>query len=469
MDKMEETIKTKPKENKMGVMPVGRLLFNVSLPLIFSMLVQALYNVVDSIFVGMVSPGAFKAVSLAFPVQSLIIAVSVGTGVGLNSLLSRRLGEKRNAEAGSAAMNGLFLAICSWGAFALFGLFGSRWFISLFESDPAVIEMGAQYLYIVTVFSIGCFVEIACERIIQSTGNTMYNLLMQGTGAVINILLDPIFIFGFFGLPAMGVAGAAIATVSGQLIAMGIGLWLNFKKNKEIKLTLRGFRPSGRLIKEIYVVGAPSIVMQSIMGVMTMGLNKVLGPFSDHAVSVINAYFKLNSFIFMPLFGLTNGMVPIVAYNYGARNKDRMLKTYRIALLTSTGIMGAGTLLFQLAPSWLLEIFSAPADMLAVGVPALRIISLSFMISGLAIVTSTLFQAVGNGMYSLILSVVRQLIVILPASWALAFFFGINTAWWAFVLSELVALVLCLPMYRRIKRRLIDPLPDAEEIKNRRE
>ncbi|MDO5602693.1 MAG: MATE family efflux transporter [Oscillospiraceae bacterium] len=452
------------KENKMGVMPVGKLLFNVSLPLMFSMLVQALYNVVDSIFVGMVSPAAFKAVSLAFPVQSLIIAVSVGTGVGLNSLLSRRLGEKKNEEASRAAVNGLFLAVCSWAVFALFGAFGSGWYIGLFDKDPAVLEMGTQYLFIVTVFSIGCFVEIACERIMQSTGNTMYNLLMQGTGAVINIILDPILIFGLFGLPKMGVAGAAAATVTGQLIAMVLGLWLNLRKNKEITLKLRGFRPSGRLIKEIYIVGAPSIVMQSIMGIMTMGLNKVLGPFSEHAVSVINAYFKLNSFIFMPLFGLTNGMVPIIAYNYGARRKHRMLKTYRIAMVTSVGMMAAGTLLFQLAPSWLLEIFSAPADMLAVGVPALRIISLSFIVSGLAIVTSTLFQAVGNGTFSLIISVVRQLVVILPVSFVLACLFGINAAWWAFVVSELVALALCLPMYRSIKKRLIDPLPDEPVV-----
>ena len=322
---MEEnrTMETR-KENKMGVMPVGKLLINVSLPMMISMFVQALYNVVDSIFVAQVGDSALAAVSLAFPVQMLMVAVSVGTGVGINSLLSRRLGEKRFDDANKAATNGVFLCVASSVVFALFGLFFATPFFRAFTADETIVQMGVQYLSICTIFSLGVFVQVAMERILQATGVTIYNMLMQGAGAITNIILDPILIFGWFGLPAMGVAGAAIATVIGQFVAMGLGILFNIKKNHEVSMSFKGFKPDGRIIGEIYKVGVPSIIMQAIGSVMNIGMNKILIMFNATAVNVFGVYFKLQSFIFMPVFGLTNGMIPIVGYNYGARKKERI-------------------------------------------------------------------------------------------------------------------------------------------------
>ena len=394
------------RENKMGVQPVGKLLISMSLPVMVSMLVQALYNIVDSIFVAQLSENALRAVSLAFPVQNLIIAVGVGTGVGINSLVSRRLGERRFEEANKAAENGVFLGVCSWLVFAVLGLLFSRPFFQLFTTNQEVIQMGVDYLVVCTVFSFGSFLQLVTERILQATGITIYNMITQGTGAIINIIFDPIFIFGYFGVPAMGVKGAAIATVMGQIVAMILGFVFNYYKNVEVRMNFRGFRPDGRIIRDIYRVGLPSIVMQSIATPMTMGINKILTGLNEVAVSVFGVYFKLQSFVFMPVFGLTNGMVPIVAYNYGARHRDRILGTIRHALCYSVGIMVVGILVFQLVPDRLLLLFDSSEDqqLLTLGIPALRIISISFPLAGVGIIFSSVFQAVGNGVLSLIMS-----------------------------------------------------------------
>lgn len=448
----------KRQENKMGVMPVNRLLVSMSLPIMVSMLMQALYNVVDSIFVARYSANALAAVSLAFPVQSLMISFAVGTGVGINSLLSRRLGEKRFEEANACAVNGIFLAGCTWVGFALLGGLFSRAFMQAFTQDPEIVTMGTQYLMICTLLSLGVFMQLAAERIMQATGQTVYHMVIQGVGALINIVLDPILIFGLFGLPAMGVAGAAVATVAGQLIAMALGLYLCAVKNREVSISFKGFRPDGAIIREIYRVGAPSIVMQSILSVLTVGLNKILILYSAAAVSVLGIYFKLQSFVFMPVFGLTNGMIPIVAYNFGARNRARIERTVRFASQLSLAIMLAGTLLFELLPEPLLRMFNATPEMLTIGVPALRIISLSFCFAGVGIVLSSVFQAIGNGLLSLVASVARQLVIILPASYLLARFFGLDANWWSFPIAEVASLILCLWMYRSVYKRQIQPL-----------
>ena len=453
------------RENKMGVQPVGRLLITMSLPVMVSMLVQALYNIVDSIFVAQLSENALRAVSLAFPVQNLIIAVGVGTGVGINSLVSRRLGEKRFEEANKAAENGVFLGVCSWIVFAILGLLFSRPFFQLYTSDPEVVQMGVDYLVVCTVFSFGCFLQLATERILQATGITIYNMVTQGTGAILNIILDPIFIFGYFGVPAMGVKGAAIATVMGQIAAMILGFVFNYYKNVEVRMNFRGFRPDGAIIRDIYRVGLPSIVMQSIATPMTMGVNKILTGLNEVAVSVFGVYFKLQSFVFMPVFGLTNGMVPIVAYNFGAKYRDRILGTIRHALCYSVGIMLVGILVFQMFPDRLLLLFDSSEDqqLLVLGIPALRIISLSFPLAGVGIVFSSVFQAVGNGILSLIMSLVRQLVVILPVAWLLARWAGLGAVWFAFPLAELLSVTLAVLMFRSLYRNLIRPLGDKAQ------
>ncbi len=451
------------KENKMGVQPVGKLLISMSLPIMVSMLVQALYNIVDSIFVAQLSENALRAVSLAFPVQNLIIAVGVGTGVGINSLVSRRLGERRFEEANRAAENGVFLGVCSWIVFAILGVLFSRPFFELFTADQEVIQMGVDYLLVCTVFSFGSFLQLVTERILQATGITIYNMITQGTGAILNIILDPIFIFGYFGVPAMGVKGAAIATVMGQIVAMILGFVFNHYKNLEIRMAFRGFRPDIRIIQDIYRVGLPSIIMQSIATPMTMGVNKILTGLNEVAVSVFGVYFKLQSFVFMPVFGLTNGMVPIVAYNYGAKYRDRIVGTIRHALCYSVGIMLIGIFIFQLFPDRLLLLFdsSEGQELLILGIPALRIISFSFPLAGVGIVFSSVFQAVGNGMLSLVMSLVRQLVVILPLAWLLARWAGLGAVWFAFPLAELCSVVLAIIMFRNLYQKLIRPLKPA--------
>lgn len=455
------------KENKMGVLPVKKLLVTMALPIMISMLVQALYNVVDSVFVGQYSENAFAAVSLAFPVQMLIIAVAVGTGVGMNSLVSRRLGEKKFGDANEGVSAGIFLGIISWIGFAVFGIFFSQMFFDAFttgiEGGTEIAAMGTQYVLICTVFSFGVFIQITCERIMQSTGVTIYNMITQITGAVINIILDPILIFGLGPFPEMGAAGAAIATVIGQVAAMLISLYFVNKKIKEVKIKMRGFRPKKRIIGEIYKVGIPSIVMQAITSVMIVGFNFILVYFyapdvSAAAVSVLGAYFKLQSFIFLPVLGLTNGLIPIVAYNYGARYKQRITDVIRFATFLAVIIMIAGMVVFQLFPEALLQMFNATPTMLELGVQALRIISLCFAFAGVGIVFSSVFQAVGNGVLSMIVSLCRQLVVILPAAYLLSLFGSVNDVWYAFPIAECVSLVLSIFFFRYVGRKYIKPL-----------
>lgn len=439
-----------PAENKMGVMPVNKLLFTMSMPMIISMLVQALYNVIDSIFVAQIGETALAAVSLAFPVQNLIIAVSTGTGVGVNALLSRSLGEKNRKNANLAAVNGLFVFFLSYLVFAVFGIFFAGMYFSVQTSNPEIIRQGTAYLSICSTFSFGIFLEIALERIMQSTGRTIYNMITQGLGAIINIILDPILIFGLFGFPRMGITGAAVATVIGQIIAMCLLLYFNISKNTDVDMNMRGFRPHKETILEIYRVGLPSIIMQSIGSVMTFGINKILLMFSETAVSVFGIYFKLQSFIFMPVFGMNNAIVPIVAYNYGAHCKDRIMKTIRSGALAAVAIMLVGLAIFQIFPAQLLNMFDASENMLAIGVPALRLISLSFLFAGYCIVVGSVFQALGNGVYSLIVSAARQLVCILPLAFIFAEVFGLHAVWYAFPLSEIISMVMTTVLFRRI-------------------
>lgn len=437
-------------ENKMGTMPVNKLLVSMSLPMIASMLVQALYNVVDSVFVAQISENALTAVSLAFPIQSLMIAVSSGTCVGINALLSRSLGEKRQKEANLSAVNGVFLAFVSYLVFALMGILGSHLFFASQTENREIVEFGTQYLTICLIFSFGIFMEMTFERIMQSTGRTIYSMVTQGTGAIINIILDPIMIFGFFGFPRLGIRGAAIATVTGQIIAMILAVWFNHKKNRDVQLSFKGFKPDGRIIAKIYEVGVPSIVMQSIVSIMTFGMNKILIMFSETAVSVLGIYFKLQSFIFMPIFGLNNGVIPIVAYNYGAGHKKRIMDTIKLSTFIAVGIMLIGLIIFQVFPEGLLKLFNASDHMLEVGVPALRIISTSFLFAGYCIILGSVFQALGNGVYSLIVSVARQLLCILPLAYVFARVAGLHAVWYSFPLAELISVTLTTILFRRI-------------------
>lgn len=437
-------------ENKMGTMPVNKLLVSMSLPMIASMLVQALYNVVDSVFVAQISENALTAVSLAFPIQSLMIAVSSGTCVGINALLSRSLGEKRQKEANLSAVNGVFLAFVSYLVFALMGIFGSHLFFASQTENREIVEFGTQYLTICLIFSFGIFMEMTFERIMQSTGRTIYSMVTQGTGAIINIILDPIMIFGLFGFPRLGIRGAAIATVTGQIITMILAVWFNHKKNRDVQLSFKGFKPDGRIIAKIYEVGVPSIVMQSIVSIMTFGMNKILIMFSETAVSVLGIYFKLQSFIFMPIFGLNNGVIPIVAYNYGAGHKKRIMDTIKLSTFIAVGIMLIGLIIFQVFPEGLLKLFNASDHMLEVGVPALRIISTSFLFAGYCIILGSVFQALGNGVYSLIVSVARQLLCILPLAYVFARVAGLHAVWYSFPLAELISVTLTTILFRRI-------------------
>jgi putative MATE family efflux protein len=445
-------------ENKMGVMPINKLLITMSLPMIASMLVQALYNIVDSAFVAQVSEDALTAVSLAYPIQNLMIAIAVGTGVGVNALLSRSLGEKNYKLVNLAATNGVFLAFVSFVVFAIAGYFGSEFFFHTQTSDPVIIQYGVDYLRTCCVLSLGIFMQCMFERLLLSTGKTFYVMITQGTGAIINIIFDPIFIFGWIGFPKMEVTGAALATVLGQHVAMVLCIILNIKKNHELELSFRKFRPHWKTIRLIYSVGLPSIIMQSVGSVMTYGFNKILLGFSSTAVSVFGVYFKLQSFIFMPAFGLNNGMVPIVAYNYGAQNKERVLKTIRMSIIYATGMMVIGVLIFQLFPAQLLGIFNASDHMLSIGVPALRIISWHFLLAGFCIVVGSVFQALGNGIFSLIVSLCRQLVVLLPAAYLLSSWFGLGAVWFSFLVAEGMSLLLSVIFFRQIYRKKIDPL-----------
>ncbi len=429
-------------ENKMGVMPVNRLLISMSLPMMISMLVQALYNIVDSIFVAKVSEGALTAVSLAFPIQMLAISVGSGTGVGVNAVLSRALGEKEFEKANRASDNAVFLTILSYLVFLVIGLFGTTAYFKAQTNDAEILNAGISYLSICMVFSFGLFAQMTFERLLQSTGKTIYTMITQGTGAIINIILDPIMIFGLFGFPKMGAAGAALATVTGQIVAGIMAIIINSKKNHEIHINMKGFRPDKQIISRIYAVGVPSIIMQSIGSVTTYGMNRILIEFTSTAAAVFGVYYKLQSFFFMPLFGMNNGLVPIIAYNYGAAKKDRVVKAIKLSILYALLIMFAGIAIFQSIPSVLLRFFNASEMMLEIGIPALRIISISFLFAGFCIVCSSVFQALGNGIYSMLVSIARQLVVLLPTAYLLARFGGLHLVWWSFPIAEIMSLSL---------------------------
>ena len=443
-----------PQENKMGVLPIGKLLAGMAVPMMISMLVQALYNIVDSVFVSRLSENVFNAVGLAFPLQSLMIAVGAGTAVGINALLSRSLGEKKQEMADRAAGAGIFLLpICSYIVFALIGLFLSRpFFLAQAKEVPEIVEYGVQYTRICLGLSVGIFSQFCFERLLQSTGRTSLAMCTQLLGAVINIVMDPILIFGLCGFPRMEVAGAAAATVLGQIVAAIVGLFVNLKYNHDIHIQRKNIRWDPIVAKEIYRVGVPSIIMQSISSVMTFGMNKILFVFTPTATAVFGAYFKIQSFVFMPIFGLNNGMVPIISYNYGAARPQRVWKTVRLSTITAVVIMLLGFTAFQLFPSMLLGMFDASETMLAIGDPALRTISFSFLLAGFCIIAGSVFQAIGNPIYSLIVSVCRQLVVLLPVAWLLSRTGRLELVWWAFPIAEIMSFTLSVIFLRRTVR-----------------
>lgn len=443
------------KENKMGVMPVDKLLISMSFPMMMSMLVQALYNIVDSIFVSRINEDALTAVSLAFPLQSLMVAIGVGTGVGVNALLSRSLGEREFEKVNKVAANGIFLSFLSYLLFLVIGLVAVNPFYVSQTKDAEILLYGKEYMTVVCCCSFGMYGQFIFERLLQSTGKTVYSMLTQLAGAVINIILDPILIFGLFGLPAMGVTGAAVATVIGQVCAGLLALYINKKKNTEVKISFRGFRPDKEIIKNIYKVGFPSIVMQSIGSVMTYGLNRILLVFTSTAAAVFGVYFKLQSFVFMPVFGLNNGMVPIVAFNYGARNKERVVKAIKLSIYYAEAIMAVGFLIFQIFPRQLFMLFDASDVMLSLGVPCLRIISISFLFAGFCIICGSAFQALGNGVYSMVVSIARQLFVLLPVAYLLSMLGNVNFVWWSFPIAELISVTLSVYFLIRINKKII--------------
>ncbi len=452
------TINKEKNENKMGVMPINRLIISMSLPIMLSMFVQALYNFVDSIFVSRLGESALTAVTLVFPVQNLMLSVAVGTGIGMNSLLSKSLGEKDIKRANNAANNGIFLAVFGSFIFLILGLLFSRTFFQLQTQDTEIIEQGTSYLTICSVFSVFWFGQITFERLLQSTGKTVYSMITQIIGAVINIILDPIFIFGLFGMPALGVTGAAIATVIGQAAGLGIGIYLNHRYNKEIKISLKGFRPEFKVIKKIYAVGLPSIIMFSIGSIMIFCINNILIKFTETAAMVFGVYFKIQSFIFMPIFGLSYGIIPIVAFNYGAKRKKRIVQSFKYGMLYSIIIMTVGLLIFQFLSVDLLLMFDASDEMLRIGIPALRTLSLGFISAGYCIICSTIFQALGKGILSLATSFLRQLIVLLPLAYLFSFFGNVDMIWWAFVIAEIVSVAMCTFFIKNIYENIIKPM-----------
>ncbi|MDO4803299.1 MAG: MATE family efflux transporter [Lachnospiraceae bacterium] len=443
-------------ENKMGVMPVKKLIITMSIPMMISMLVQALYNIVDSIFVARLSEDALTAVTLAFPLQNLMIAVTSGTGVGVNALLSKSLGEKRFDRSDKTANTAIFLSFCNFAAFALIGLFLAKAFIHSQTQDAIVAEYGITYLRIVMGMSLGLSYQIMLERLLQSTGRTVYSMASQLSGAIINIILDPIMIFGYFGCPAFGVAGAAYATVTGQTVAALIGLVLNLKYNQDIRIRMDYIlKPEGQIVWQIYRVGVPSILMMSIGSVMTYMMNRILIAFSNTATAVFGVYFKLQSFFFMPIFGLNNGLIPVLAYNYGARRRDRIDEALKFSAALALGIMLTGTLIFQLFPGALLDLFNAHEEMKAIGIPALRIISLHFPIAAVCIVMGSIFQAFSRSIYSLIVSVARQLVALIPAAWLLARTGVVTNVWFAFPIAEIMSLIISVICFRKLYREVV--------------
>lgn len=442
-------------ENKMGIMPVPKLLFNMAIPMVVSMLMQALYNIVDSAFVGMYSTHALEAVSIAFPIQNLMIAFATGTGVGINALLSRHLGEKKFEAVDTTANTGLFLAICSYIFFAILGLTIVRPFFSMQSDIAEVVNYGEEYLTVILLCGFGIFGEITNERLLQATGRTVYSMITQGTGAVLNIILDPIMIFGYCGMPALGVKGAAIATVIGQCVAFILALIFNIKVNKEVNIRIsKIFKPQLQEIIKIYEIGIPSIIMTSITSFLTVGMNLILKKFSEDAITVFGVYFKLNSFVFMPVFGLNNGMVPILSYNYGAKKHDRIIKTVRLGMSCAVIYMLAGLAVFEIMPDKLLMIFSASENVMNIGVTALRIIALSFIFAGIGIVSSTVFQSIGNPLHSLLISVLRQLVIILPVAYLLSLTGSVSNVWWSYPIAEVASFILSVFFLRKTFKKL---------------
>lgn len=447
------------KENKMGVMPIKKLVITMSLPMMISMLVQALYNVVDSIFVSQVCEDALTAVSLAFPVQNLMIGVATGTGVGINALLSRSLGARDFEKANKIAANGIFLAALSGLVFLLFGLFGVEFFFKgQIATTSPIYSYGVDYLSVICCFSFGVFGQVTCERLMQATGKTTLSMFTQLTGAIINIILDPLFILGIGPFPRLEAKGAAIATVIGQIMSCIIGLILNRKFNKEIQLSFKKFKPDFTIISEIYKIGVPSILMVAIGSFMNFFLNKILLSFSSTAAAVFGVYFKLQSFIFMPVFGLNNGVIPIIAFNYGAKKRDRIIKTIRFSCVIAIAIMTLGTVLMWLIPEQMLHLFKASSDMMAIGVPALRFISLSFVLAAVNINFGASFQALGKSYYSMIVSFARQIVVLLPTAYLLSKTGILNYVWLAFPIAEVASLAVTLICFANIYKKLINKI-----------
>lgn len=445
-------------ENKMGVMPVNKLIISMSLPIMASMLVQALYNIVDSIFVAKLNENALTAVSMAFPIQNLMIAVGVGTAVGVNALLARSLGEKDYEKVNRIAENSVFLVCISYLLFLLIGIFLAEPFYRSQTDITEIVTYGKDYLSICCCCSFGVFTQVMFERLLQATGKTFYTMITQGVGAIVNIILDPIMIFGLLGFPRMGVAGAAAATVIGQIVAGILSVYLNHTKNYEVKIQMKGFRPDAPVIGQIYKIGVPSIIMQAIGSVMTYGMNLILISFTSTATAVFGVYFKLQSFVFMPVFGLNNGVIPIVAYNYGAQRGDRVMKAIKLSILYAVSIMMVGFLVLQIAPKTLLLWFEASETMLSIGIPALRTISLSFILAGFCIACGSVFQALGCSIYSMFVSVARQLVVLLPAAFLLSRLGDVNLVWWAFPIAELMSLAMTVFFMMKVYRDIISKI-----------
>ena len=453
-----------PAENKMGTMPIGKLLFNMSLPMMISMLVQALYNIVDSIFVAKLSENALTAVSLAFPLQTLLIAVGTGTGVGMNALLSKSLGEKNFKKANATASNAAVLYFFSYLVFFILGFTIVRPFYAsqIGNADQEIMELGIEYLSTVMIFSFGLLAQVFFERLLTSTGRTIFSMTSQLTGAITNIILDPILIFGLLGAPKMGVTGAAVATVIGQCVAALVAGFCNHRYNHDVKLKFHGFRLDFHIIGTIYAVGIPTIIMQSIGSVMTYCMNRILIEFSSTATAVFGVYFKLQSFFFMPVFGLNNGITPIIAYNYGAGQRKRMLKTIKLSMLVAFCLTFIGFLCFEGIPQILLSMFNASDEMLTIGVPALRIIGIHYLIAWFCIVSGTVFQALGKAFFSMIVSIMRQLFVLIPAAYILARLGGLHVVWWSFPIAEVISLMVSSFFLVRINRTIISRVPEGK-------
>lgn len=452
------------KENKMGVMPIPKLLYSMALPMMASMMFQAFYNVVDSIFVSRICEDALTAVSMAFPMQNLMIGVGSGIGVGMNALLSKKLGEKDYRVANDSAMHGIILSSIAAVVFMIIGLTSVRFFYTAQGSSETITQYGVDYLSIICLCSVGLFGQFVFERMLQATGRTMLSMVTQSVGAIFNIIFDPIMIFGLCGFPKMGTAGAALATVLGQCVAAVLACIFNIKYNHDVQLSFKAFKAKAAMFIEILKVGVPSMIMIAITSITTFGMDMILMGFSSTAVAVLGAYFKLQSFIFMPVFGLNNGMIPIIAFNYGARKPDRIKQTIKLSIITAVGIMGLGCALMQVIPGTMLKLFSASENMLGIGIPALRIISTCFVFAGFSIVCSAVFQAFGKGLISMITSMARQLVVLLPVAYLLSLTGNLSAVWWCYPIAEIMSVTLCFFFLRGIYKKIVNPMSGIDGV-----